>query len=145
MKFIRHIDLDTRREINLYREQVLPEKIGLAAVLIRKAMAEKSLIQTAEFEITIIRINKCFIATIWEEQDTLLCKVYLAGHSRCGAALWKAIDRNPDSYIGKCQPEPWCAIKWFTPDREPLQDFIYSLSWAWIDSITGGKNEKIKS
>lgn len=132
MKFIRHIDLDTRREINLYREQVLPEKIGLAAVLIRKAMAEKSLIQTTAYEITLIRINKCFMATIWNG-DVLLCKVYLAGHSRCGSALWKAIDRNPDSYIGKCPPEPWCATRWYMQEYEPLQDFIYSLSWAWID------------
>ena len=140
MKFIRHIDLDTRKELNLYREQVPPAQIEQAAVLIPHAIAEKSFIPGTLFGITLIRINKCFMAAIWKSDHILLCKIYLAGHSRCGSALWKAIDRNPDSYIGKCPPEPWCAVRWYALEFEPLQDFIYSLSWAWIDSITKGKS-----
>lgn len=88
---------------------------------------------------------------IWPEDDQAqrapVVEIGVAGHSRCGAPLWRTLhalaarlDLPVKTDPGRCPPEPWCAALLYpgavlAPDAmDWLGDFERCLAWAWLAS-----------
>ena len=119
MRFILHINLKTGQQLPVYREQVEPGLIEKAGLLIPIAITCRAPIGIQDWDLWITKYGKCFYGAIATPFILPGVSFHLAGHSKCGANMWRQIDLT-----SKCQPEPWLAVKWYVDPIEQLNEFI---------------------
>jgi hypothetical protein len=147
-RYLHHLTLSTGHVARTLRADVSAEALAACRALIDAALAEGIqpvpgvdgyLLEAAYHG------GRCLVVHVRAAPSTLLVSVGIAAHSRCGAALWRAITTSPGAPPGaerrQCPPEPWCTVQLMPGMGTPeglaaapwLGDLERCLAWAWID------------
>lgn len=145
---LRHVTLTTGH----VRDSDLAEISDEALVICRELIARATAGEVAEsvpipgadgYHLTGRAAGRCLVLTVWHEAaHDPIATIGVAGHSRCGARLWRELHRWGQTPVvtdpERCPAEPWVAavldigivehqdaVHW-------LGDFERCLGWAWI-------------
>jgi hypothetical protein len=96
--------------------------------------------------------SRCLLLAVTAARGQRLVTLGLAGHSRCGARLWRALHTYAREWAlpvatdaGRCPPEPWAAALLDADSPQHLAvlpalgDLERCLGWAWFEMISSAK------
>jgi hypothetical protein len=147
MIFIRHVTLTTGHTRESLPGEVSEDAIATCRGLIEALIAEPTrtvpIPSPPGYSLGGRTTGKCLVATVWAGgQSVLIATIGVAGHSRCGATLWREIHRWGETPVvtdpERCPPEPWVAaaldagIARYSNAAHWLGNFERCLAWAWV-------------
>ena len=93
--------------------------------------------------------GRCISCTILWRQAPIV-EIAVAGHSRCGSALWRDLHAMAGrlglpiaTQADRCPPEPWCAVLLYhSADHHRelipvLADLERCIAWTWLEIRRG--------
>lgn len=149
-RFIRHVTLTTGHVRDSHRTEISEQAIAVCADLIMRAIASVEPITMpgpwSEYSLGGQSGGRCVTLMMRHGADAI-ATIGIAAHSRCGAALWRAMHTYGSVPVvtdpERCPPEPWVAVALdeglaLHPDAaEWLGDLERCLAWAWLSLIDG--------
>jgi hypothetical protein len=155
-RYLTHVTLTTGHSRRSYRHEVSEQALAVCAGLLDGALSGgEPRIPAIEPPLTLTATRRgcCLAATAWaaDEQHgrVPVVTIGVAGHSRCGAALWRLLHAHAHPAIplrtvaGQCPAEPWCAARLDAPGiilYSDVADMWYALgdlerclAWAWLE------------
>ena len=154
MTYLHHVTLTTGHVRRSTRDEIAEDvRPQIAALLAAALDGQEPVIPGAEPPGCTLRViddgttRRCCTVEVlapYPEQTEVIVTVGIAGHSRCGAALWRHLHDGHDDLVTAgepCPPEPWCAVRLevglalYPEAAEWLGDLERCLAWAWLDRI----------
>lgn len=155
-RHLAHITLTTGHSRRSWRREVGDDTIALLQPLLADVLAGRQVAvpgDVGDYTLSASGAGRCLIATVWGPPVAEaggarppVVTLGVAGHSRCGATLWRLLHDSPrppavmpEMAITRCPPEPWCAVRIevgaaLCPDAMAwLGDFERCLAWAWLE------------
>jgi hypothetical protein len=147
MIFIRHVTLTTGHTRESLPGEVSEDAIATCRGLIEALIAEPTrtvpIPSPPGYSLGGRTTGKCLVATVWAGgQSVLIATIGVAGHSRCGATLWRELPplgRDPGRNRPGALPSGAgvaaaldAGIARYSNAAHWLGNFERCLAWAWV-------------
>lgn len=148
MRAIRHVTLTTGHVRDSLPDEVGPEARRAVGALLSSALAAADrtvpLPVPPGYSISAASGGRCLTVIVWADgpPSVPVCTIGVAGHSRCGAALWREVHRWGVLPVvtdpARPPAEPWVAAALDEgiadhPDAAGwLGDLERCIGWAWL-------------
>lgn len=115
-RYIAHVTLTSGHLIPSPRSEVADDVVALCTELASRAARGEAKIPklTPPCTLRVTRSGRCSLATIYGPGEAPLLTIGVAGHSRCGSALWRRLHEGRDDLATdprRVPGEPWCAAR----------------------------------
>lgn len=148
-RFLRHVTLTTGDVRDSTIDEISPAALeAVGELLVRVCRPEQpepvSIPAVGPYSISGRCTSRCLTATVWADgpPSVAIASLGVAGHSRCGATLWRALHTWGDAPVStdpaRCPPEPWVAVALDAGIARHLDatawlgDFARCLGWAFL-------------
>jgi len=152
--YIHHVTTTTGHVRRSYRDEVDADLMPRLRELLDAALAGEADLpvpdpdRSASYRLRATGQGRCMVATTYvvygaprskSRMRVPLVTFCVAGHSRCGAALWRQLHQGPTA--PPCPPEPWCAAQLLDSiaiapaAAHWIADLERCIAWAWLDRL----------
>lgn len=151
-RYVLHITLTSGHRRRSFRSEVSGHAIGFLRPLLERAIGGErvKIPKFPGYTITAAEHGRCLILTLWgdageaELEAVPILTTGVAGHSRCGAHLWRILHEPvPGPPLAtsaeETPPAPWVAdrievgVALHMDAMEWTGDFCRSVAWTWLE------------
>lgn len=148
-KYLHHVTLTTGHTRRSFRDEVSDEAVAVCRNLIEQILAGEvpepvKIPGVGGYHLNGRATSRCLVATVWAgAPSVVIATIGVAGHSRCGATLWRELHKWGESPVvtdpAQCPPEPWVAAALDAGISEHMEaahwlgDLENCLAWAFLE------------